>query len=329
MVGAVVVVEPEEKTSGMAAPRPLPTQRRPLAQLEILGRSVLDRAVDNLKAAGLASVSVIDTRDGLFDTKRNAASDLWQSATRTVIAMKEQRFDTLLIAAFGAHVEFRPQEMVRFRRQESASVVRACDEQGELPVWVMALSEFPVGAELKDYLEEIRPVPFPIHGYVNRLESLFDLRTLVADSLSSRCNLRPAGFEVKPGVWMAPGAQVERGARIVAPAFIGREVKVAEQCLVTRCSDLESNSQIDYGTVVEASSVLSDTYVGIGLDLSHSVVDGSHLENLRHEVTLEISDEAILRRVHESKTRPGAGRRLLANFNPDATLLSLGQENKR
>jgi NDP-sugar pyrophosphorylase family protein len=65
--------------------------------------------------------------------------------------------------------------------------------------------------------------------------------------------------------------------------------------LITRCSNVESGCQIDYGTVVEDSSILSNSYVGIGLDLSHSIVDGSNLLNLERGVTLEIADPCVIR----------------------------------
>jgi len=107
---------------------------------------------------------------------------------------------------------------------------------------------------------------------------------------------------------------VERGARIVAPAFIGRDSKIADQCLITRCSNVESNSHVDYGTVIEDSSILSNTYVGIGLDLSHSIVDGDSLLNLQHGVMLKISDPVVLRQRRENRVRSGTDGSFLANL---------------
>ena len=131
--------------------------------------------------------------------------------------------------------------------------------------------------------------------YANRLQSPRDFRRLVLDAFQGRCNLRPQGREVKPGVWICEGAQIERSARLVAPAFIGRNVQISDECLITRGSNVESNSIVDYGTVVEDSSILSNTYVGIGLDLSHSIVIGRSLLNLQHNVNLEITDPVVMR----------------------------------
>lgn len=326
MAGAVVVVESEETPGRGVAPRLRLNKQRSLSRVEILGRSVLDRTVDNLRSSGLAPVSIVDIRGGLFETGH--VRDPWHHVTQALVAMKEQRIDAVLIMTLGPYIEFSPEEMIRFRRQECAPVIQAGGRNGDLPVWVVALDQFPMGLELKDYLHDAKSVLFPLGGYVNRLESSRDLHVLAADGLNTRCSLRPAGFEVKPGIWMAQGAQVERGARIVAPAFVGRGAKIADQCLITRCSNVESSSEIDYGTVVEASSVLPDTYVGIGLDLSHCVVDGCHLEDLRREIALEISDAAILRRVPESKSRSRDGHSF-SGIGSNASVLSLVQWNKQ
>ena len=328
MIGAIVVVESETAGGDSAghALEPMLKEQRPLACVEVLGRSVLDRTIERLKASGITTVSVLGVRHGVLEVK--STSDVWQRATEKIAEMSQQQFDAVLIMAVGGYIDFSPMDLVQFQREQDAAVVRACNEDGELPVWLIDPGQMPLDADLKNYLHAKPPALFEARVYVNPLETAQDLRGLVADGLTSRCSFRPAGFEVKPGIWMGQSAQVESGARIVAPAFIGKGVRVARQCLITRCSDLESNSQIDYGTVVEDCSVLSDTYVGIGLDLSHSIVDGNHLANLRHEVTLEISDPAILRRANEGRTRT-AGRRVLASFDFDEAASSSAPEIRR
>jgi hypothetical protein len=65
--------------------------------------------------------------------------------------------------------------------------------------------------------------------------------------------------------------------------------------LITRFSSIEKNSFVDYGTVVEDSSILANTHVGIWLDVCHSVASESKLFNLERNVILEISDPSIMR----------------------------------
>ncbi len=117
-----------------------------------------------------------------------------------------------------------------------------------------------------------------------------DLRRLVVDALQGRCQLSPKGREIKPRVWVDDGAQLHRRARVVAPAYIGRASSVREDTLITRFSNVESFCEVDYGTAIEDSSVLSNSYVGIWLDVSHAVVCGSKLLNLSRNATLNLAD---------------------------------------
>jgi NDP-sugar pyrophosphorylase family protein len=94
---------------------------------------------------------------------------------------------------------------------------------------------------------------------------------------------------------MDDGAEVHRRARIVAPAYVGRASKVMEDTLITRFSSIEKGCCIDYGTVIENSSILENTQVGICLDVCHAVANGNKLLSLGHDVVVEISDPSVLR----------------------------------
>lgn len=337
MSGAIVVVEPEGSRGAEFAHAPLFARfKRPaLACGEVLGRSVLGQVVENLQAAGIDPIALVgkgplshhplDQKQGVAS---NAWSLLWQEATQKLAGLSEHKLDAILILSVGAYVEFAAAEILEFYRELNEPVVRACDERGELNLWVIDPAKIPADIGLMNYLQATRPVPYSVQGYVNRLEVPRDLRQLAVDSLNYRCNFKPDGVEVKPGIWMGQGSQVERSARLVAPVFIGRGAKVAGQCLVTRASNIESSSQVDYGTVIEDSSVLSNTYVGIGLDLSHSIADGNHLLNLQRGIVLEISDPVVLRRL-EAKGRVEAGGRFIANAESGEIAASSGQRIRR
>ena len=338
MAGAIVVVEPEGSRGGKPAHAPLSVRfgrQRPLACLEVLGRSVLGQVVENLESAGIDPIALVGNGSlghDVLDQKQAVASNplslLWQEATEKLAGLSEQKLDAILILAVGAYIEFRPAEILEFHRQLNEPVVRAYDQQGELNLWVIDPAKIPVDIGLMNYLQATKPVPYSLQGYVNRLEGPGDLRRLVVDSLSCRCSFKPDGVEVKPGIWVGQGSQLERTARLVAPVFIGRGAKLAEQCLVTRASNIESNSQVDYGTVIEDSSVLSNTYVGIGLDVSHTIADGNNLLNLQRGVVLQISDPVVLRRL-ETKGRAEMGRRFLANFESGEIAASSAQGIRR
>jgi NDP-sugar pyrophosphorylase family protein len=337
VAGAIVIVEPERPRARQIAHAPLSARfkRCPPASVEVLGRSVLGWAVENLESAGIDPIALVgngslshDVLNRKRGVARNALTQLWQEATQELAGLKEQKLDAILILTVGAYIDFVPAEILQFYGELNEAVVRAYDKHGALNLWVIDPAKISADIGLMNYLQATKPAPYSVQSYVNRLEGPGDLRRLVVDSLSYRCSFKPAGVEVKPGIWMGQGSQVERSVRLVAPVFIGAGAKVADQCLVTRASNIESNSQVDYGTVIEDSSVLSNTYVGIGLDLSHSIADGNHLLNLQRGVELEISDPVVLRRL-ETKGRVETDRQCLANVESGEIAASSAQESRR
>lgn len=316
MVGAIILVAPEipqlpraisaAKTSGGNS-RPEEFKKgTPLACIEVLGRSVLERGVDQMLRAGVNAITLLGdscfapVRDEVDQATTNFpltwGDDAWRGATRILRRHKEPGIDVTFLVRAAAYVELDPLDALQFHRGQQQVVTRAFDEAGPLDIWIIDTAGVAESEDIVRTLGESEPARYEVPGYVNRLEGPRDLRRLVVDSLSSRCRLRPQGSETRPGVWVDEGAQVHRTTRIVAPAFLGRKSKIEEQCLITRCSNVESNCQIDYGTVVDDSSILSNSYVGIGLDVSHSIVNGNQLLNLERGVALEIQDPGMIRR---------------------------------
>jgi len=279
-------------------------QGTPLVCVEVLGRSVIARLIDELRRAGVGIISMLGSGSGAPASARIDSADkvelgspeeVAQEVTRQVLTFKESGVEAVLVVRAGAYVDMDLKDVLQVHREQGQAVTRAFDKEGALDVWVIDPAWVSEGVDTLATLTASELARYFVRGYVNRLEHPRDLRRLVVDSLTARCGLRPQGSEIRPGVWMDEGAQFHRDARIVAPAFIGRGARIGEQCLITRCSNIESNSQVDYGTVVEDSSILPNSYVGIGLDLSHSIVDGNNLLNLERSVTVEITDPCVIR----------------------------------
>lgn len=288
-----------------------------LVTVEILGQSILERTIAELKKAEFDEISVYSDAflsSDVHARKEDGTSLLmsaWQSVAGHLRDFAEKSDDPILILELSAYVELDLADLRRFHQESGTAVTRLVHEGGPVGLWVINPAIFPDITEIRSVLDQISGAEYCAAGYLNRLETPADLRRLVNDGLASRCQCRPLGFEVKPGIWMAPDAKVEKAARIVAPAFIGRGVSVGDECLITRGSNIESDCEVDYGTTIESSSILSNTYVGIGLDLSHSIVQGSNLLNLQHDVVLHISDPAVMR---QNKKLVAADPRSLLNF---------------
>jgi hypothetical protein len=144
--------------------------------------------------------------------------------------------------------------------------------------------------------------------FENMVQFHLDLRQFAIDILTLKTETAPAGEQIRPGVWAAPHAQIEKGARVLAPAFIGSYARVRSGAVITRCSSIEHHAQVDCGTVIENASLLSYSYIGAALELAHSLAGFSCIWNLRRDCVVRISDSKLLR--HSAAS---SGNRLLSS----------------
>ncbi len=296
----------------------------PIACLELLGQSVLERVVQRLQHDGVKPVTIV-VRDEFSHLVRTPATlrasiqsvpskvDLWSAAECILRQYIQHGVELILLTRLGAYMELDLGHLIRFHRATGQGVTALTTENGPLDSWVIDAAEARKMPRLGLPLLVQREIPagatpYPVQGYVCRLEEAVDLRRLVVDAFLSRCAIRPQGREVRPGVWFDDGAQVHRRARIVAPAYVGRGAKLRADTLVTRFSALERGCDVQAGTVIEDASVLANTYVGKGLNVAHAIVDGTRLLPLRHRLVVEIQDSKLLgRTTSPESTRSVAG----------------------
>lgn len=306
MTGAIIIVGAELPNSPSHPTPPasdLNQAALPLSCVEVLGRSLVNRVVDAFDKVAFDRMTVLVDCGKLSPLEVHLSSspsvqwlqDPWSQAVVELQNYKAAGIQTVVLVQPTAYAEVNVPDLLQFHQDEKSLITRAFSNERPLDLWVLDLSRLESAEDLFDRLNSGESATYSVNGYVNFLDHPGDVRRLVVDSLNNACHLRPEGYETRPGVWMSDDVEVHRGARIVAPAFLGRGSRIAEQCLITRCSNVEANCHVDYGTVVEDSSVFPNTYVGIGLDISHSVVMGNTLLNLAREVTLQISDQGVIR----------------------------------
>lgn len=294
---AAIIIDEHVRSSGAGQDRVgKGAWHTPWAYMDVLGKSAIQRFQEFLKRRGCESVSIIPGPEWSPEAKSVRTEPAIDFTTGRLARCKQEGIETVLIVRFGPYVELDLDEMLNVHQEKGKGITRLATGQGLLDIWMLDISCLGDDVPILPALRAAKSAIYPLQGYVNQLESARDFRRLVQDSFSSRCRLRPEGKEIKPGVWVDDGAQIERNARVVAPAFIGAGVQISQDCLVTRGSNIESASFVDFGTAVEDSSILPNTYIGIGLDLSHSIVDGRILFNLRHDVMLNITDPVVMRR---------------------------------
>jgi NDP-sugar pyrophosphorylase family protein len=312
LAGAIVIVE-----ANGARDRSISIGNRiatladgPIACVEILGGSMLARTIERfVSSSGVETISVLGDAEvsrfisvsELFSNrvKFQIADDVYVAAAEALNEFAERGIEQAFICTASAYTECDLADLLQFHRDRRQSVTRSFDGEGALDLWVVDCARVQETGLAFLFAEDEAPElsSYFVKEYVNRLMHPADLRRLVTDALCRRCNVQPLGREVRPGIWVGENAQIHKRARIVAPAYIGRGARIREDSLITRCSNVESLSHIDYGTVIEDSSILSGSYVGIWLDVSHAIVRGNRLLHLGRNVVLEISDSSVIREI--------------------------------
>jgi hypothetical protein len=317
VVGAIIIGSVAEQAVLAAGKisQPCAIVEHPMGCMEVMGRSVMERMVDRFLAADVEVVSVLaDTGVALpwfchssGKVTARVVRDMRFALSQTLDDYSEQGIEFAFIVHANVYAECDLIDWIWFHRGTHQAITRSGDCHGELDFWVVDCAKrqsFDVSYLLEEKERFEGPTYF-ISEYANQVATPSDFRRFVTDVFRESCKMRPAGSQIRPGVWVEAGAQIHRRARIVAPAYIGRGTRVREDTLITRCSNLESSCYIDYGTVIDDSSILTNSYVGIWLDVSNVVVNGSKLANVRRNVTLEISDPSVMRENMVLAPEPG------------------------
>jgi hypothetical protein len=310
-----------------AGDRP-PMAAAPLALLDVAGRSPLLRMADHLHGHGVSSITAVvaenpmnspgsDWLSPLLDWQYAPRDRFWREAEATFAELAQSGADMIVLIRMGAYTEIDVEKLVQFHLEQECRVSQAAWDSQPLDVFCLSSSRRNDAASLfRSRLSHCRSeCPLFGHtGYVNALVDAHDLRQFGIDVLTLQTESQPAGNETRPGVWVGSGAVIEKGARLVAPAFVGPSARIRASAVVTRCSAIERHAQVDCGTVVENSTVLPYVYLGSGLDLAHCVAGNGHIANLRRNVTVPVSDRKLLGAVSS-----GAGKEL---FSSTVELLS-------
>ena len=294
---------------------------------EILGQSVLDRTVARLRKAGIQAISVIGGPSLPWSENRDIeiivagkSFERWPAAQQTVREHGAQGMETVLMMGLGAYMEPNVADVLEFHRAQGMPLTQLEDGEGQLDFWIVDSHWFrttATGCTLPFRYGEFPGLPIPcrMRGYVNRLADAHDVRRLVLDAFLARCEIRPRGREVRPGIWMDDGARVHKFTRLVAPVYLGRSTKVGPSAVITRFSNVERHCQVGEGTVVDAATVLPHTALGSGLDVSHAVVDGNKFVDLDRNVALQIDDSNLIRDVTPRHARVPAHREYTSESN--------------
>ncbi|HEY1526294.1 MAG TPA: hypothetical protein VGH51_08665 [Candidatus Angelobacter sp.] len=302
----------------------------PLATVDVVGKSTLHRMAERLQQFGISSVSAV-VESGPPSGVRNfglpsdvacvsaPADRFWRTAETVFNEIAQNGAELVVLIRLGAYAEADFEKLVQLHIDRGGRVTQMASGDERLEIFCISASRRNDAASLfRTQLSRCRSeCPLLQHdGYLNPLTGPRDLRQFAIDILTRRTQTCPEGKEIKPGVWMARGAMVEKGARVLAPAFVGSLARIRSGAVITRCSSIERNSEVDCGTVIENSTVLPFSYVGAALDLAHSVAGMGRIVNLHRDVDVEVVDPKLI-----SSISPASGKRLFASAREVLTYL--------
>jgi len=278
----------------------------PAVMLDLLGEPILYRIIENLRKSGVGPIffvaeDVFANHSVVRDISRwqvhvrVAPAEVLRAATQAALkACRECGARTALVMQASKYVELDVAEMLKFHRASGQTVTSARDNSGPLGITM-------VGSESTEQImlsERRTPQSIPLdymhRHYANRLSTPQDLRRMAQDALLQRCTIRPNGNEVRPGVWVAPSAQLHPRARVLNPSYIGAHTRLRSGVVITRGTNIEHHCEVDRGSVVENATILPHTYLGSSLDIAHSIVNRNAMIDVRRAVEVEISDRSLI-----------------------------------
>ncbi len=319
-LAAIVVVETGTEDSSLAVPADMKTEQtagvvEPLPCVEIMGRSMLERTIERFGRANVDVVTVLMVDDAAYAAqparsafdcvKFKSVSDVGSAIGQEIMEFSQSGIDHSFIVSANVYAETDLFDLFSFHSESRQRATKAVDRDGPLEFGIVDCAKA-LEMDIENVLMRGQGAgsSYFVREFVTRLTHPRDLRRIVTDALSGRCAMRPAGTEIKPGVWVDEGAQVHKRARIVAPAYIGRGSRIRQDTVITRCSSIEKDCYVDWGTVIEDSSILSDTHIGISVDVCHAIANGNKLLNLERDVVIEISDPGVMRSTSPIRKQP-------------------------
>jgi carbonic anhydrase/acetyltransferase-like protein (isoleucine patch superfamily) len=285
------------------SPDGAPEKKRPSVlnySLDILGSPLLERTIAKLKQVGVDFPTVLKDNAASnhllpSQTSKGAAFLAeWEAAVARAV---HGGIDYLFLLRLGSYSDLDYAELLDFHLHMQQPLTQAYGPKGSLDTAVvdMAALKNSEGAYRKT-LSALIPQPrrFEFEGYINPLRDFRDLYQLMQDGIYGRCALRPAGKEIQERVWLGEATVIHPTATISAPAFIGEGSELGSSCAIVGGCSIERNCKIDYGTLIQESCILRDTYIGVALDVRRAIVAGPKMFPLNRNMEVRIADQRLV-----------------------------------
>jgi hypothetical protein len=269
--------------------RPVYSPRMP-----ILGNDVLQSWMDRIRKLGIPS---------LWLTSSARDENVADSAPAGFAGLGIER---LLVINLKSYAEMDLADLLRFHRESRNPVTEAQDARGQLGVRLLDHGAMHATGEKHQSscpATGRERAPYQFRGYAKRILSARERQELVGDGLTGACAMRPLGTQIGGQVWIGEDVKLAGSARIIGPAYIGARTIVRAGATIGPFASLEHDCVVDYGTTVERSTVLPQTYLAPGLLIRNELVDGGYLEDLSCGAVADLQPAGLGGRIQRRKSR--------------------------
>jgi len=107
--------------------------------------------------------------------------------------------------------------------------------------------------------------------------------------------------EIEPGVWIGRRTKISPSAKLLAPCWIGENVRIGADVLIGPMSFLEDQVVVDSRSLIVNSWVGPETFVGTLTELKDSLAWGTLLINWKTGSHTQVTDPFLLASLAEGK----------------------------
>ena len=141
-----------------------------------------------------------------------------------------------------------------------------------------------------------RVMGYVADGYWEDVGSLSSYLTVQEDVLLGKAGSRPPGFEVRPGVWLGEGVELDATVVLVPPVYVGAFSRAADGAQIGPATVVGANAIIRRGARIDHSAILDGCRIDSGAELRGAIV-GRGVQLLRGSRIEEggvVADDCVL-----------------------------------
>ena len=108
------------------------------------------------------------------------------------------------------------------------------------------------------------------------------------------------GKEIREGIWAGPGTKIPDTSTLVAPVYLGSQVRINSQSIIGPNVEIGNGCIIGSDSFITDSSILEGSYVGSSLDVNGCIVKQNKIFNTNIGAVYRATDEILVTSVESS-----------------------------